>query len=312
MSTINFPLQKTLPYAASSTWHPDTLQMLHLDNCYTGIKRHALSHLSSRSKKCFPNISRNLSVSIGNPTRNFSVSLPNFPTPEQEMENAARLRHGAGLYRDQTIETGTLSVLSFWHLQHCDTLTTCSSLLKECLLSPTDGIMSKDASSASQWWSCFPGPVWKHYSKHSMFDLKRFIWEMKILWIYARNVIWTVQWSQLLVKTQVLDQNLQQIILVAICIFPPGFHTFYILWRGYLVISRQLTREFTPVWSQSPSSKYSNILKWVRERFNRLWVISMCFYWMLSISSISFKATIKSSFAFVSDWRISWNILLMP
>ena len=72
------------------------------------------------------------------------------------------------------------------------------------------------------------------------------------------------QWSQLLVKTQVLDQNLQQIILVAICIFPPGFHTFYILWRGYLVISRQLTREFTPVWSQSPSSKYSNILKWVR------------------------------------------------
>ena len=44
----------------------------------------------------------------------------------------------------------------------------------------------------------------------------------------------------------------------------PGFHTFYILWRGYLVISRQLTREFTPVWSQSPSSKYSNILKWVR------------------------------------------------
>ena len=183
MSTINFPLQKTLLYAASSTWHPDTLQMLHLDNCYTGIKRHALSHLSSRSKKCFPNISRNLSVSIGNPTRNFSVSLPNFPTPEQEMENAARLRHGAGLYRDQTIETGTLSVLSFWHLQHCDTLTTCSSLLKECLLSPTDGIMSKDASSASQWWSCFPGPVWKHYSKHSMFDSKRFIWEMKILWI---------------------------------------------------------------------------------------------------------------------------------
>ena len=127
---------------------------------------------------------------------------------------------------------------------------------------------------------------------------------------FARNVIWTVQWSQLLVKTQVLDQNLQQIILAAICIFPPGFHTFYILWRGYLVISRQLTREFTPVWSQSPSSKYSNILKWVRERFNRLWVISMCFYWMLSISSISFKATIKSSFAFVSDWRISWKYFI--
>ena len=42
-----------------------------------------------------------------------------------------------------------------------------------------------------------------------------------------------------------------------------------------------------------------------RERFNRLWVISMCFYWMLSISSISFKATIKSSFAFVSDWRMN-------
>ena len=312
MSTINFPLQKTLLYAASSTWHPDTLQMLHLDNCYTGIKRHALSHLSSRSKKCFPNISRNLSVSIGNPTRNFSVSLPNFPTPEQEMENAAQLRHGAGLYRDQTIETGTLSGVVFltsptlWHFndvfitsQRVSFVTDRRDNEQRCIQCISVVIM-------------FPRPRLKTLFKTFNVRLKKIHLRDENIVNFARNVIWTVQWSQLLVKTQVLDQNLQQIILAAICIFPPGFHTFYILWRGYLVISRQLTREFTPVWSQSPSSKYSNILKWVRERFNRLWVISMCFYWMLSISSISFKATIKSSFAFVSDWRISWNILLMP
>ena len=180
------------------------------------------------------------------------------------MENAARLRHGAGLYRDQTIETGTLSVLSFWHLQHCDTLTTCSSLLKECLLSPTDGIMSKDASSASQ---C------DHVSRAP-----------------SENIIQNIQCSTQKESSKKwkyrefcekchLDCSVEPIACENpsvgskfaanypgrhLHISTPGFHTFYILWRGYLVISRQLTREFTPVWSQSPSSKYSNILKWVR------------------------------------------------
>ena len=59
-------------------------------------------------------------------------------------------------------------------------------------------------------------------------------------------------------------------------------------------------RELTPVWSQSPpdSSEYSNILKWVGSIIVKYlidWIISMCFYWMLSISSISFKAIIKSA-----------------
>ena len=299
MSTINFPLQKTLLYAASSTWHPDTLQMLHLDNCYTGIKRHALSHLSSRSKKCFPNISRNLSVSIGNPTRNFSPQFSDTRARDEALQ-------GSDNWDGDTLGVVFLTSPTLWHFndvfitsQRVSFVTDRRDNEQRCIQCISVVIM-------------FPRPRLKTLFKTFNVRLKKIHLRDENIVNFARNVIWTVQWSQLLVKTQVLDQNLQQIILVTICIFPPGFHTFYILWRGYLVISRQLTREFTPVWSQSPSSKYSNILKWVRERFNRLWVISMCFYWMLSISSISFKATIKSSFAFVSDWRISWNILLMP
>ena len=143
------------------------------------------------------------------------------------MENAARLRHGAGLYRDQTIETGTLSVLSFWHLQHCDTLTTCSSLLKECLLSPTDGIMSKDASSASQCDHVSRAPS-ENIIQNIQCSTQK---ESSKKWKYREfcekcHLDCSVE-PIACENPSVGDQNLQQIILVAICIFPhPDFTHF--------------------------------------------------------------------------------------
>ena len=207
----------------------------------------------------------------------------------------------------------TLGVVFLTSLQHCDTLTTCSSLLKECLLSPTDGIMSKDASSASH---C------DHVSRAP-----------------SENIIQNIQcWTQ---KDSYISWILREmsfgLFSGANCLWKPK------CWRSkfaanypgrHLHISTRISHilhSLTGIFGHQPTIDervYTRlvtitklkIFKHIkmspehrnRERFNRLWVISMCFYWMLSISSISFKATIKSSFAFVSDWRISWNILLMP
>ena len=186
--------------------------------------------------------------------------------------------------QDQTSETGALSVLSFWHLQHCDTLTTCSSLLKESLLSPTDWIMSKDAFSAT---------LRDHVSRAPSENVFKIFNVEKYIVKFARNVIGL--------------QNNVSVEPIA-CENPsvgskfaanyPGRHLHistrisHILLSvpGYLVISRDLDfdnnwarREFTPIWSQSPSSwKYSNILKWVLSIILIVkdlidWVISMCF-----------------------------------
>ena len=148
--------------------------MLHLDNfCYTRIKRHALSHLSSRSKKCFPNISRNLSVSIGNPTRNFSVSLPNFPGARDgkccSTATRGRALQGSDNWDGDTLGVVFLTSPTLWHFndvfitsQRVSFVTDRRDNEQRCI-------------QCISVWSCFPGPVWKHYSKHSMFDSKRII-----------------------------------------------------------------------------------------------------------------------------------------
>ena len=64
---------------------------------------------------------------------------------------------------------------------------------------------------------------------------------------------------------------------------------------GYLVINWESLHQFG---HNHQPSEYSNILKWVWSIIVKDlidWFISMCFYWMLSISSISFKAIIKSA-----------------
>ena len=128
----------------------------------------------------------------------------------------------------------------------------------------------------------FPGPRLKMYSKYSM-----------------RNILWSL-WE--------MSFGLQNNVSVEpiACENPsvgskfaanyPGRHLhistrishIFLSVSGYLVISRDLDnnwarREFTPIWSQSPSSwKYSNIFKWVLSIILIVkdlidWVISMCF-----------------------------------
>ena len=115
----------------------------------------------------------------------------------------------------------------------------------------------------------FPGPRLKKYSKHNVRQNEKYTVN-----VARRSVTCEImfQWSKSLVKTQVLDQNLQQIILVTICIFPPGFHTFYSLCRD---IWSSIERAYTSL--VTITTRLLRIFKHIkmsmehhRERFNRL------------------------------------------
>ena len=167
--------------------------------------------------------------------------------------------------QDQTAETGALSVLSFWHLQHCDTLTTCSSLLKETLLSPTDGIMSKDAFTAFQCDYVSRDPSEKNIPNTMFVKMRKILWILRELSFVKYNV--SVE--------QIACENPS--VGSKFAANYPSRHLHISTRISHILLSvgifgHQL-RELTHVWSQSAFWILKHIKmrkKHHRERFNRL------------------------------------------